>query len=96
MEHWRRVLPANSMLDLQYEDLVADSEVQARSLIDFCELDWSDDCLNFHKTKRSVRTASVTQVRQPIYKTSVERWRRYEQFLQPLRDALGQELLADS
>jgi tetratricopeptide (TPR) repeat protein len=96
MEHWRRVLPANSMLDLQYEDLVADSETQARRLIDFCELDWSDDCLNFHKTKRSVRTASVTQVRQPIYKTSVERWRRYEQFLQPLRDALGQELLADS
>jgi hypothetical protein len=74
---------------VQYEDIVADMEGQARRLIDYCELEWNDACLEFHKNKRSVRTASLTQVRQPIYNSSVERWRHYEKFLGPLLSALG-------
>lgn len=89
MEHWRKVLPAGAFLDVQYEDIVADQETQARRLIEYCGLEWNDACLDFHTTKRSIRTASVTQVRQPIYTSSVERWRHYERFLGPLLDALG-------
>lgn len=89
MAHWREVLPEGSFYDLQYEELVDDNETQARALIDFCGLEWDDRCLEFHKTKRGIKTASVTQVRQPIYKTSVERWRAYEEHLTPLFDALG-------
>lgn len=96
MEHWRQVLPAGSMLELQYEELVANSEAQARRLIDYCGLEWNDSCLDFHNTKRSIRTASVTQVRQPIYQSSVQRWRRYEQYLQPLLEALGPDLVKGS
>jgi tetratricopeptide (TPR) repeat protein len=89
MAHWRKVLPAGAFLDVQYEDIVADQETQARRLIEYCGLEWNDACLDFHKNKRAVRTASVAQVRQPIYKSSVERWRPYEKFLGPLFDALG-------
>ena len=89
MEHWRYMLPTGAFLDIQYEDIVADQETQARKLIEYCGLQWNDACLNFHQTKRSVRTASLTQVRLPIYNTSVERWRPYEKFLGPLLDALG-------
>lgn len=89
MEHWRRVLPAGAFLDVQYEDIVADQAAQTRRLIEYCGLEWNDACLDFHQNKRAVRTASMTQVRQPIYKSSVERWRRYEKFLGPLLDALG-------
>jgi tetratricopeptide (TPR) repeat protein len=90
MEHWRKVLPEDSFIEVQYEDIVADMETQARRLIDWCGLEWDDACLEFHKNKRSIRTASVTQVRQPIYTSSVERWRNYEQFLGPLLEALGE------
>ena len=90
MEHWRRALPPGSFLEVQYEDIVADMEGQARRLIDWCGLDWHDDCLAFHKNQRSIRTASVAQVRQPIYGSSVERWRHYEAYLQPLLAALGE------
>jgi hypothetical protein len=89
MEHWREVLPAGAMLEVQYEELVTDNEAQARRLIDYCGLDWDDACLESHKTERAIRTASVTQVRQPIYDSSLERWRHYEEFLDPLFDALG-------
>ena len=89
MDHWRAILPAGSFLDVNYEDLVADTEAQSRRLVSFCGLDWNDACLEPHKTKRSIRTASVTQVRQPLYNTSVERWRKYEKFLGPLIDGLG-------
>ncbi len=84
MQHWKSLLPAGSFLEVQYEDIVADMEGQARRLIDYVGLDWNDACLDFHKNERSIRTASVTQVRQPIYKTSVERWRHYEAHLGPL------------
>ena len=89
MQHWREVLPANAWLEVQYEDIVTDMEGQARRLIDFCGLEWNTACLDFHKTERSIRTASVTQVRQPIYTSSVARWRKYEAHLTPLLDALG-------
>lgn len=89
MQHWREVLPAGSFYEIQYENVVADQEGQARALLDYCGLEWNDACLDFHKTERNIRTASVTQVRQPIYKTSVEKWRHYEKHLDPLLDALG-------
>ena len=89
MKHWRSVLPVGAWFELDYENLVEDTESQARALIEYCGLPWEQACLDFHKTKRSVKTASVTQVRQPIYKTSVERWRAYIDHLGPLFDALG-------
>jgi tetratricopeptide (TPR) repeat protein len=89
MEHWRNVLPIGSFLEIQYEDLVQDTEGESRRLIEYCGLEWNDACLDFHKNDRSVRTASVTQVRQPIYRSSMERWRRYEQHLGPLLEILG-------
>jgi tetratricopeptide (TPR) repeat protein len=89
MDHWRKVLPANAFYEVQYEDLVSDHEPQARALLDFCNLPWDPACLDFHRTKRNIRTASVTQVRQPIYTSSVDRWRKYEAHLGPLLEALG-------
>jgi tetratricopeptide (TPR) repeat protein len=91
MQHWRNVLPNGVMLEVQYEQVVDDLEGQARRLVAHCGLDWDDACLAFHKTQRPVRTASVTQVRQPIYKSAVGRWRVYERFLAPLTKALAGE-----
>ncbi len=89
MAHWRRVLPAGAMLDMRYEEVVADLETQARRLVAYCGLPWDDRCLAFHETKRPVRTASATQVRRPIYQSAVGRWRVYENELAPLLAALG-------
>ena len=83
MAHWREVLPV-PVLEVGYEDMVADQEGQSRRLIDWLGLEWDESCLSFHKTERLVRTASVTQVRQPIYQRSVARWQRYEAMLAPL------------
>ena len=80
---------ARSILDVRYEDVVADLEGQARRIIDYCGLPWDERCLSFHETERPVRTASATQVRQPIYKSAVGRWRVYESQLAPLLSALG-------
>jgi tetratricopeptide (TPR) repeat protein len=84
MAHWHHVLPAERILDVRYEDLVADLEGQARRIIARCGLTWDPRCLAFYRTERSVRTASATQVRQPIYTTAIGRWRKYEPQLQPL------------
>lgn len=89
MEHWKQVLPANSFLEVQYEELVLDNEAQTRRLIDYCDLEWNKACLEFHKTDRPIRTASINQVRQPIYTSAINKWQRYEKFLGPLIDALG-------
>jgi hypothetical protein len=89
MAQWRSVLPEDVMLDVCYEDLVHDFEGQARRLLTYCGLPWSDSCLRFHKTVRPVATASAAQVRQPLYRNSVERWRRFESFLEPLFTELG-------
>jgi tetratricopeptide (TPR) repeat protein len=84
MKHWRETLPRGVMLEVQYEDVVGDLEREARRIIAHCGLEWDEACLSFYKTERSVRTASATQVRQPIYQTSIGRWRRHEAQLQPL------------
>ncbi|MFZ2302848.1 MAG: tetratricopeptide repeat protein [Gallionella sp.] len=90
MEHWRKVLPEGAFLDVRYEDMVSDQEAQSRRIIEYCGLEWDDACLDFHRNTRAVNTASMTQVRQPMYKSSVERWRPYEKHLKPLFDALGE------
>ncbi|MCP4330911.1 MAG: tetratricopeptide repeat protein [Alphaproteobacteria bacterium] len=87
MAHWRKVLPL-PVLDLQYEDLVADPEAQSRRLIEFVGLPWDDACLDFHSGGRPVKTASLWQVRQPVYRSSIGRWRNYEKHLAQLRHAL--------
>ncbi len=87
MEHWQKTLPGR-ILDVQYEDVVADLDGQVRRIVEHCGLPWDDACLNFQNTKRTVRTASAGQVRKPIYASSVQRWRRYETHLSPLLDAL--------
>lgn len=88
MDHWRSVLPPAVMLDVRYEELVEDFEAQARRIVGHCGLPWNDRCLEFHTTDRAVMTASAAQVRQPLFKTSVGRWRAYEPWLEPLRRAL--------
>ncbi len=89
MTYWRAVLPNGRILDVRYEDVVADLEGQARRIIAHCGLDWDPRCLEFHRTDRPVRTASATQVRQPIYKSAIGRWRHYQPYLGPLLAELG-------
>ena len=89
MAHWREVLPQGRMLELRYEDVVGDLEGEARRMIAYCGLDWSESCLAFHKTQRSVKTASASQVRRPIYKTAQYRSRHYRKLLAPLIAELG-------
>lgn len=92
MDHWDEVLP-DRVLRVRYEDVVADLETQVRRLLDFLGLPFEQACLDFHKTERSVRTASSEQVRQPLYKSGVEQWRHYEPWLGPLKETLGEDLL---
>jgi len=89
MDHWRKLGPTPRFIEVRYEEVVDDLEGQARRMIDFLDLEWDEACLNFDKTRRPVRTASVNQVRQPIYRTSVERWKPFAKQLKPLLDALG-------
>jgi hypothetical protein len=88
MQHWEQVLPEGAMITVQYEDVVSDTETQAKRLIKFLGLPWNDKCLEFHKSDRPVKTASVAQVRKPIYNTAVKRWMKYGDGLQPLVDAI--------
>ncbi len=88
MEHWRRILPNDRFNEVQYEALIADQEAETRRLISFCGLEWNDACLAPERNDRPVRTASAWQARQPVYKSSVERWRRYEPWLGELRELL--------
>jgi hypothetical protein len=91
MDHWRAVLPAGRMLEVQYERVVDDFEVMARTIISHCGLEWDDACLRFYETQRPVRTSSVTQVRRPIYRNSVGRWRPDADALRPLLDGLSRD-----
>lgn len=86
MDHWRSVLPRGRLVEVDYESLVSDPEPQSRQLVAACGLDWNDACLAPHRNTRKIKTASVWQARQPIYRTSVERWRRYEPWLGELRE----------
>jgi tetratricopeptide (TPR) repeat protein len=85
MDHWRQMLPANAMLEVPYEGLVDDAEGWTRRMVEFIGLPWDANCLEFHRNARTVETSSKWQARQKIHRTSVERWRNYEEFLEPLR-----------
>jgi len=87
MEHWRAALPV-TIHEVDYEDAVADLEPVARRLLAACGVDWEPACLDFHRTQRPIRTASSTQVREPIYTRSVARWKNYERDLAALFEAL--------
>jgi hypothetical protein len=90
MAHWRRVLDP-PMFELRYEALVEHPEPMSRALIDFCGLPWDERCLRFYESKRAVATSSYDQVRHPIYRGSLGRWRHYKRYLAPLLHALGPE-----
>ncbi len=90
MSHWKKVLPI-PILDVNYEDTVTDLESTARRMIDACGLSWEPACLEFHRTERPIRTASVMQVRQPVYQRSVARWKNYEPALADLFAALPRD-----
>jgi tetratricopeptide (TPR) repeat protein len=85
MQHWSTALPPGTILEVPYEELVADQEAWTRKILDFLELEWDERCLSFHETKRAVSTASAWQVRQKMYNQSVGRWRNYEKFIGPLK-----------
>jgi tetratricopeptide (TPR) repeat protein len=91
MRHWDAALPGR-VLRVHHEDVVDDLEGTVRRLLDYCQLEFEPACIEFHKTERSVRTASSEQVRQPIYREGLDQWRHYEPWLQPLREALGDAL----
>lgn len=93
MIHWRTVLPGR-MLEITYEALVADQEAVSREMLEFVGVGWDENVTNFHETKRAVRTASVAQVRQKIYSSSKQKWRRYEKHLTPLLENLNPDLTA--
>jgi len=92
MDHWNAVYPG-AILRVRHEDVVDDLEGQVRRVLDFCGLPFEEACVNFHETERSVRTASSEQVRRPIYRTGLDQWRRFETHLDPLKHALGPELV---
>ena len=91
MHHWDRVLPG-WVLRVQHEDVVDDLEGNVRRLLDFCGLEFEPQCVEYHKTQRSVRTASSEQVRLPIYREGLDQWRNFEPWLEPLKHALGDAL----
>lgn len=88
MDHWDNVLPGR-VLRVHYEAMVEDTENQVRRLLDYCQLPFEEQCLKFYENKRTIRTASSEQVRQPIYRSGMNQWQPFEQWLAPLRDALG-------
>jgi tetratricopeptide (TPR) repeat protein len=88
MNHWKQVLPADRLMEVLYEDMVDDAENVTRRLVDFVGLEWDDACLGHDKTKGVVKTPSLWQARQPIYRSSLERWRNYEPWLGTFRDLI--------
>ncbi len=97
MDHWHAVIPGK-VLDVNYEDVVADLDTQVKRILDYCELPFEEACLRFHETDRAVKTASSEQVRKPIYASSVNLWKNYEPYIDELieiLDPLLQKLTAD-
>jgi len=88
MDHWRAVISPNRLIEVDYEDVVAETESSARRLVSFCGLEWDSACLRPEENRDAVKTASHWQARQPIYRSSVERWRRYEPWIGELRELL--------
>ena len=93
IDHWLEQLSGRVYL-IRYERLVNDPESQTRQLLDFCGLPFERGCVEFYRSKRSVRTPSAEQVRQPIYRSGLAQWRHFEPWLDPLKDALGEDVLA--
>jgi hypothetical protein len=91
MRHWEQVLPGR-ILRVQHEDVVEDLQGSVRRILDFCGVEFEPQCVEFHKTLRSVRTASSEQVRQPIYREGLDQWKNYEPWLGSLREILGDAL----
>ncbi len=91
MDHWDAVLPGR-VYRVQYEEMVADTENQIHALLEYCGLEFEEQCLRFYETERAVRTPSSEQVRKPIYKEGLEQWRNFEAHLDPLKEALGPEI----
>ena len=91
MDHWDDVLPG-FVLRVEHEDVVDDLEAQVRRILAFCGLPFEQACVDYHRTERSIRTPSSEQVRQPIFRSSLEQWRHYEQWLGPLKEALGEDV----
>ncbi len=91
MSHWYKVLPL-SVLSVQYEELVRNQEQEIKKIVEFIGLSWNENCLLYQETARPVLTASSWQVRQPIYFSSIGRWKNYEDYLKPLKKALGYDI----
>jgi len=83
MNFWHKKFPGK-IYDMSYEDLTNNQEEETKKLIKYCELEWDENCLNFHKNKRAVKTASLLQVREKMYQGSSEAWKKYETYIQPL------------
>lgn len=94
MEHWKHALPSHAFMEVAYEDIVSDLEKQGRRIFAFLDLPWQDGVLKFHESESAATTASAVQVRQPIYTSSVGRWRRHAAALEPLRARLAEILPA--
>jgi len=92
MRHWDEALPGR-VLRVQHEDVVSDLEGSVRRILEYCGLDFEQGCIEFHKTRRSVRTPSSEQVRQPIFRDGLDQWLKFEPWLGPLKHALGDALL---
>lgn len=88
MSYWKETLRI-PVLDVPYEAVVNDTELWIRRILEFCGLEWEQDCLRFYQEKRQVNTASYDQVRRPVYRSAVNRWKHYERHLKPLKEALG-------
>ena len=88
MEFWHQLFP-DKIYDISYEELTINQEEETRKLLEYCELDWDENCLNFHTNKRAVNTASAVQVRQKMYQGSSDAWKKYEAYLGPLLKGLN-------
>ena len=88
MDFWHKLFPGQ-IYDLTYEKLTKNQKEETKALLNYCDLDWDEDCLNFHKNERAVHTASASQVRQKMYQGSSEAWKKYEAYLKPLIDGLS-------
>ena len=88
MDHWRKILPAGVLLEVEYEQLIANRDAETRRLIAFTGLEWNDLCLRPEENTRTIGTASAWQARQPVYATSLQRWRRYEPWIGELRQLI--------
>jgi tetratricopeptide (TPR) repeat protein len=89
MEHWRQVIPANRFLEVNYEELASQPDVQMPRIVEFCGLEWNDACLHPERNSKRIKTPSLWQARQPVYKTSTERWRSYEPWLGVFEELRG-------